>query len=239
MTLFRSLITWFLYVILQKLCQAVLTVLNQPVQPQCQSTCLETLRILSRDKRVLGPVATRNGILTLARLACIRLPGCDSEPSKEWKFDSAEEERVMVEALKCFCNVVYNSEAAQQVVADVRLGQGLCARLSSLGSAQHEVGLFSLRLLFLLSALRADIRRRLRQEMNAVELLTGVLERTLDVRWSGKYEVSPPVAQAPHVSSEKLDQTIDALKALFNITMADSNDEVRTIHLRRDLNQYA
>ncbi|XP_062860825.1 synembryn-B isoform X2 [Trichomycterus rosablanca] len=216
-----------------KLCQGVLTVLNQPVQTQCQTTCLETLRILSRDKHVLGPVATRNGILTLARLACIRLPESDEGPLEETKFDSAEEERVVVEALKCFCNVVYNSVAAQQVVADVRLGQGLCARLSSLGSGHHEVGLFSLRLLFLLSALRADIRRRLRQEMNAVELLTGVLERTLDVRWSGPYKVTPPVAQAPHVSPEKLDLTMEALKALFNITMADFNDEHNEHQLRR------
>lgn len=212
--------------LLQKLCEGLLTVLRRPVQPQCQSTCLETMRILSRDKRVLGPVATREGILTLAGLARIPLVDGDVEPLEEAK--SASEELVVVEALKCLCNVVFNSVAAQQVCADVQLGHGLCAHLRPSSSMHHEVGLFSLRLLFLLSALRTDIRRELCKETGAVGLLTGVLERILDVHWAGPYEVTPPDPQVPPISLEKCDQVMEALKALFNITMSYSSEVSRT-----------
>lgn len=182
------------------------------------------MRILSRDKSVLGPVATQKGILTLVGLARIRALGDDGEPFEDAQ--SGEEERVVVEALKCLCNVVFNSVAAQQAGADVQLAEGLCARLHSLSSAHHEVGLFSLRLLFLLSALRTDVRCTLRKEAGALRLLTDVLERTLDVRWVGPYEVAPPDPDAPPISLENNDRAMEALKALFNITMSDSSDEV-------------
>ncbi|XP_051580577.1 synembryn-B-like [Myxocyprinus asiaticus] len=213
-----------------KLCQGLLTVLRRPVRPLCQSTCLETLRILSRDKRVLGPVGTREGILTLAGLAQIRATGSDGEPLQE--VQSAEEERVIVEALKCLCNVVFNSVAAQQVCADVQLAEGLCTRLHSVSSAHHEVGLFSLRLLFLLSALRTDVRGTLRKEAGALRLLTDVLERILDVCWVGPYEAMPPDPQVPPISLENNEHAIEALKALFNITMSDSSEKDNDHQLR-------
>uniref|UniRef100_W5LLM0 Synembryn n=1 Tax=Astyanax mexicanus TaxID=7994 RepID=W5LLM0_ASTMX len=214
-----------------KLCQGLLTVLRQSVQPQCQSTCLETMRILSRDKRVLGPVATRDGILTLSGLARITLPDAEVEPLEDVK--STAEERVVVEALKCLCNVIFNSVAAQQVGADVRLAQGICAHLRLSSSMHHEVGLFSLRLLFLLSALRQDVRGRLCKETGAVGLLTGVLEHTLDVCWAGPYEVTPPDPLAPPVPREKSEQVMETLKALFNITLSDTSDEDNYHQLRR------
>uniref|UniRef100_A0A8C1FRE1 Synembryn n=1 Tax=Cyprinus carpio carpio TaxID=630221 RepID=A0A8C1FRE1_CYPCA len=207
-----------------ELCQGLLKVLRRSDHPLCQSTCLETLRILSRDKRVLGPVTTKEGILTLAGLARIHVVGHDGEPLEEAQ--SAEEERVVVEALKCLCNVVFNSVPAQQVGADVKLAEGLCARLPSVSSSHHEVGLFSLRLLFLLSALRTDVRGMLQKEAGAVRLLTDILERTLDVRWVGPYEAEAPKPEALPISSENNELAMEALKALFNITMSDSSDEV-------------
>lgn len=183
------------------------------------------MRILSRDKRVLGPVATHDGIVTLARLACIPLPDVDVGLLE--KTDSAAKERVVVEALKCLCNVVFNSVPAQQVGADVQLAHGLCARLRLARSTHHDMELFSLRLLFLLSALRPDVRRELLQDLDAVEMLTGVLERTLDVCWAGPYEVVCPDPQAPPISLQSNERAMESLKALFNITMADSTDQVR------------
>lgn len=213
-----------------KLCQGLLTVLRRSARPLCQSTCLGTMRIFSRDKRVLGPVATQDGILTLAGLARIRALGDDGKTLEETQ--SGEEERVVVEALKCLCNVVFNSVAAQQVGADVQLAEGLCARLHSVSSSQHEVGLFSLRLVFLLSALRMDVRSKLRKEVGALRLLTDVLERTLDVHWVGPYEVAPPDPDGLPISTENNDRAMEALKALFNITMSESSDEDNEHQLR-------
>ncbi|KAM9753773.1 chaperone Ric-8B isoform 1-T1 [Menidia menidia] len=209
-----------------KLCQGVLTVLGRPARPSCQKTCLETLRILSRDKRVLAPVATREGMLVLAGMARLRAgQGEDEQNGSGESALSAEEERVVVEALKCLCNVVYNSPAAQQVSVDVQLAGGLCASLRAAHAWPHEVGLFTLRLLFLLSALRPDVRGVLRREGHAVRLLTEVLEHTLDVQWVGPYEAAHAGPQALPMSTEDNERAMEALKALFNLTLSEARDE--------------
>lgn len=213
-----------------KLCRGLLTVLRRSDLPLCQSTCLETLRILSRDKHVLGPVATKEGMLTLAGLARICVAGHEGEPLEEAQ--SPEDERVVVEALKCLCNLVFNSVPAQQMGVDLQLAEGLCARLHLVRASHHEVGLFSLRLLFLLSALRTDVRSTLQKEAGAVRLLTNVLERTLDVRWVGPYEAAPPDPETPPIPLENNEHAMEALKALFNLTMSDSSDEDNLHKLR-------
>lgn len=211
-----------------KLCQSVLSVLGRQVQPSCQKTCLETLRILSRDKRVLAPVATREGMLILGGMARLNAgeEGYDIQKSSQEDTQSEEEERVVVEALKCLCNVVYNSPAAQQVSVDVQLAHGLCASLRTARTWHHEVGLFTLRLLFLLSALRSDVRGVLRREWHAVRLLTEVLEHTLDVSWVGPYEAARPDPQALPMPAEDNERAMEALKALFNLTLSDAGGEV-------------
>uniref|UniRef100_A0A3P8SB94 Synembryn n=1 Tax=Amphiprion percula TaxID=161767 RepID=A0A3P8SB94_AMPPE len=210
-----------------KLCQSVLTVLGRQVQPSCQKTCLETLRILSRDKRVLAPVATREGMLILGGMARLRAgqEEGDNQNSSQDCTQSEEEERVVVEALKCLCNVVYNSPAAQQVSVDVQLAHGLCASLRTARSWHHEVGLFTLRLLFLLSALQPDVRGVLRRQWHAVRLLTEVLELTLDVRWVGPYEAARPGPQALPMPAEDNERAMEALKALFNLTLSEAGGE--------------
>nr|XP_046249012.1 synembryn-B isoform X2 [Scatophagus argus] len=210
-----------------KLCQSVLTVLGRQMQPSCQKTCLETLRILSRDKRVLAPVATREGMLILGGMARLHAgdEGGDNQKSSQEEVLSQEEERVVVEALKCLCNVVYNSPAAQQVSVDVQLSHGLCASLHTGRTRHHEVGLFTLRLLFLLSALRPDLRGVLRREWHAVKLLSEVLEHTLDVRWVGPYEAARPDLQALPMPAEDNERAMEALKALFNLTLSLTGGE--------------
>ncbi|XP_056242727.1 synembryn-B isoform X3 [Seriola aureovittata] len=210
-----------------KLCQSVLSVLGRQVQPSCQRTCLETLRILSRDKRVLAPVATREGMLTLGGMARLHAgeEGGDNQKGSQEDTQSEEEERVVVEALKCLCNVVYNSPAAQQVSVDVQLAHGLCTSLHTARTWHHEVGLFTLRLLFLLSALRPDVRGVLRREWHALRLLTEVLEHTLDVRWVGPYEAASPDPQALPMPAEDNERAMEALKALFNLTLSDAGGE--------------
>ncbi|KAM3609793.1 uncharacterized protein V6R79_020407 [Siganus canaliculatus] len=206
---------------LRSLGRAVLTVLGRQVQPTCQRTCLETLRILSRDKRVLGPVATREGMLILGRMAKL-ITGEEGGDEERSSSQQEDEERVVVEALKCLCNVVYNSPAAQQVSVDVQLGQGLCANLRTVHTWHHEVGLFTLRLLFLLSALRSDVRGVLRGEWLAVKLLSEVLEHTLDVHWVGPYEAAHPDPQALPLAAEDNERAMEALKTLFNLTLTCS-----------------
>lgn len=210
----------------QELCQSVLKVLQTQVQPGCQRTCLETLRIMSRDKRVLGPVATREGMLTLGRMAGLH-GGRNGDDNQNGRSEGAltEEEKVVVEALKCLCNVVYNSPEAQQVSVDVGLADGLCTSLSAARTWRHEVGLFTLRLIFLLSALRSDVRGAMR-ERHGVRLLSEVLEHTLDVRWVGPHEAARPDPQASPVPADNNERAMETLKALFNLTLSSNGGDV-------------
>ncbi|MGH0120847.1 UNVERIFIED_CONTAM: hypothetical protein FKN15_069673 [Acipenser sinensis] len=208
-----------------KLCEELIRILGKDVQASCQTMCLETLRILSRDKKVLGPVATKQGMLVLAQLAALQVTG-ESVPE-------ILEVGLVVEALKCLCNVIFNSVAAQQLSAEINLASGLCARLRMYTGQglSHEVALFSLRLLFLLSALLTDVRSCLRQELKAVDLLIEILEHILSIKWVGKYEVAVDL-EAPPLPLEDNERAMEALKTLFNLTLSDFNDEDGAHQLR-------
>ncbi|XP_051790498.1 synembryn-B isoform X2 [Erpetoichthys calabaricus] len=188
------------------------------VQSSCRRVCLETLRILSRDKKVLEPVTTKQGMLVLIRLARLEVFGESVLP--------IEEVEIVIEALKCLCNIVFNSTAAQQISAEMKLASGLHARLNMYvdQDLSHEVVLFTLRLIFLLSALRNDVRDCLEQELQSVGLLIQILQRILDIKWIGKYAVGfdTKCAILPH---DKNECTIEALKVLFNLTLSNNQTE--------------
>lgn len=60
---------------MQHLGELVLTFLNRELQPSCQLACLETIRILSRDKHCLDPFISHSAMSTLARYAGIAMAG--------------------------------------------------------------------------------------------------------------------------------------------------------------------
>uniref|UniRef100_A0A3B4XMF4 Synembryn n=1 Tax=Seriola lalandi dorsalis TaxID=1841481 RepID=A0A3B4XMF4_SERLL len=77
-----------------RLATALLSFISSQLQPAVLRVCLHTLRILSRDRRALGPMVTDSALLTLAHLG-------DGEVCRK-------------EAMKVLCNVVYNSPRAQE-----------------------------------------------------------------------------------------------------------------------------
>lgn len=58
---------------LQHLATALLCFISSQLQPAVLRVCLETLRILSRDRRALGPMVTDSALITLAHLGGISL----------------------------------------------------------------------------------------------------------------------------------------------------------------------
>lgn len=67
----------------QYLGELVLSFLNRDVQPCCQLSCLETVRILTRDKNCLSPFVNRSALSTLARYAGILIPATTSQQPGE------------------------------------------------------------------------------------------------------------------------------------------------------------
>lgn len=127
---------------------------------------------------------------------------------------------VILESLKCLCNLVLSSPVAQTLAAEAHLVVRLAERvgLYRKRSFPHDVQFFDLRLLFLLTALRTDVRQQLFQELRGVHLLTHTLELTLGVT----PEESPPDLLPP----QETERAMEILKVLFNITFDSVKREV-------------
>ncbi|XP_077313298.1 chaperone Ric-8A isoform X2 [Lithobates pipiens] len=204
----------------QKLGELVIKFLERDLQPSCQVVCLETIRILSRDKYGLSPFTSRSAMQVLAQYA-----GLDY--SDETEVPRMPDSESVVEALKALCNIVYNSIEAQEVAKELRLVCGLARRLKLYNETRlsHESKFFDLRLLFLLTALRVDVRRQLARELRGVSLLTDALESTLALKWSDIYEVVTDHLASP-LGKEETERVMEILKTLFNVTFDISRREV-------------
>lgn len=210
----------------KKLCEALFEVLDKGASTSCQIICLEALRILSRDKKVLAPVTTKKNMEILMKMAKL-------DPEVKTLGDTGDFP-VIVEALKCLCNIVFNSPVAQKLSLDLDFAGGLCSLLEKCmdGRSVSDIRCFDLRLLFLLTLLHTNIRAQLKQELQGLSLLTKTLESILDVQWAGKYQAVTE-GNAPALSVQETDCTIEALKALFNVTLDSWN-----VHSESDAHQF-
>lgn len=220
--------------------ELVLGFLDGDLQPSCQLACLETIRILSRDKRCLGPFITCSAMSTLARYAGISV-GCTSinnQTDRETDQGNALSENpdleVIVEALKTICNIVLYNETAQVVAAELQLIKGVAERLKQCRNPTwtHEVRFFDLRLTFQLTALRVDVRAQLAQELHGVSLLGNQLDATLDLSWPDTLETARKgyegvsSEELPPLSQQQIELAMEILKILFNVTFDTTRRKV-------------
>ncbi|XP_027140816.1 synembryn-A [Larimichthys crocea] len=201
----------------QRLATVLLCFISSQLQPAVLRVCLHTLRILSRDRRALGPMVTDSALLTLVHLGGISLLQDTREENSEEEEKEEDVEVCRKEAMKVLCNVIYNSSKAQERASTLRLLQGLWESVKQgISSGVLSTGQFyKLRLLFLLTALRPELRLQLQQE-HGVSVLTKALEQCLNVRWGDGFEVLRD-STAPPISKEMSQEVIEILKTLFNI----------------------
>ncbi|KAM9376407.1 chaperone Ric-8A [Pholidichthys leucotaenia] len=237
--------------------ELVLGFLSRELQPSCLLACLETIRILSRDKRCLDSFISRSAMSTLACYAGIAVAGAatpaHSQPDEaqvENEEGDGEEvievssqvvkessppsdnsdQEVIVEALKSICNILLHNETGQAVAADLQVIKGVAERLKQCRDPtwNHEVRFFDLRLTFLLTALRVDVRAQLSQKLHGVSLLGNHLEATLGLCWPDTLETARagledmPPGELPPLSRQQTELAMEILKILFNITF-DTN----------------
>ncbi|KAM6159159.1 chaperone Ric-8A [Rhynchocyon petersi] len=196
----------------QRLAGLLVNALERGLPPARRAAWLQSLRILSRDRSCLDRFTSRGGLQALARYAGIAAAsGPDPEPP---------DLDIVLEALKCLCNLVLSSPTAQALAAEARLVVRLAERLALHGqqSFPHEVQFFDLRLLFLLTALRTDVRQQLFGELQGVRLLAGVLELTL--------QAAPEGSPAECLPAQETERAMEILKVLFNITFDSIKREV-------------
>ncbi|XP_062270012.1 synembryn-A isoform X2 [Platichthys flesus] len=147
------------------------------------------------------------------------------EGMEEEEDGESGEEALRKEAMKVLCNVVYNSTWAQERFSALSLLSGLmeCLSTSVSSSSPSSVQFYELRLMFLITALRPELRTQLQQE-GGVPVLTAALESGLEVQWKEQYECElQPVANP--ISLEASQRVIEILKILFNITYSSHRQE--------------
>ncbi|XP_062245657.1 synembryn-A [Platichthys flesus] len=242
----------------ERLGELVLGFLNRELQPSCQLACLETLRILTRDKDCLDPFINRSAMSTLARYAGIAVSSTAThahsnlmEGQVEGEGEDAEEvsselmkgasppsespdQEVIVEALKSICNILLHNETGQVIAADLQLMKGLSERLKQCHDSTwiHEVRFFDLRLTFLLTTLRVDVRAQLAQELHGISLLGNQLDVTLGLCWPDTLETARagsedvPLEELPPLSREQTELAMEILKILFNLTFDTARRKV-------------
>ncbi|KAJ0060211.1 hypothetical protein NL108_004065, partial [Boleophthalmus pectinirostris] len=184
------------------------------------TVALRSLRILSRDKRVLAPLVTDSALLTLARLAGLTTGETHEEPSDP---DSTFYDNII--AMKVLCNVVYNSSWAQERFSALRLINGLIELLSAgiSSSSPSSVQFYELRLMFLMTALRPELGKHL-QQAGGVSIFTAALESCLEVQWNNQYQCILDTV-APPISLDTSQRIVEILKILFNITFSTHRQE--------------
>ncbi|XP_077122586.1 chaperone Ric-8B isoform X1 [Ranitomeya variabilis] len=209
-----------------KLCESIFVVLDKGASISCQVKCLEALRILSRDKVILAPVTTKQNMEILMKKAKL-------DPETKALGDAADFP-VIVEALKCLCNIVFNSPVAQKLSLELNFVSGLCNVLEICmdHSLVINIRCFDLRLLFLLTILHTDIRPKLKHELQGLLLLTKTMESVLNIQWAKKYQTITK-ENAPAIPLQETDCTIEALKALFNVTL-----DSYTVHSEVEAHQF-
>ncbi|XP_046500466.1 synembryn-A isoform X2 [Equus quagga] len=196
----------------ERLAELLASVLEQGLPPSRRVTWLQSIRILSRDRSCLDPFISRQSLQALAYCAGISASGGSVPEPLDMD--------VVLESLKCLCNLVLSSPVAQVLAAEARLVVRLAERVGLYreSSFPHDVQFFDLRLLFLLTALRTDVRQQLFQELQGVRLLTDALELTLGM----SSEESPPELLPP----QETERAMEILKVLFNITFDSIKREV-------------
>uniref|UniRef100_A0A672JTV7 Synembryn n=1 Tax=Salarias fasciatus TaxID=181472 RepID=A0A672JTV7_SALFA len=190
----------------QNLATVLVRFIRTGVKSRLLRVSLRTLRILSRDKKVLGPLVTDCALLTLAKLAGMttsEIPDEASDPDSDF-----------------YDNIIASLAEAKALI--------MCGLIESLSSSvscssPSSVQFYELRLLFLITALRPELSTQLQQE-GGVSILTAALESCLEVQWKEQYECVLDPSAAP-ISLEASQRISEILKILFNITYSSHRQE--------------
>lgn len=197
---------------------ALLEVLSANNSPQeVISRSLECLRILSRDKSGLEHLTKEEHISAILKHAKLLSP-C-ATPS--------EDHPVIIEALKCLCNLVFNSHEALKRCSSSGCIEGIVNRMKIYKdpSLNHLIKLFDMKFLHLITALDATIRPKLRYDLHGFTYLIEVLDLTLR---------PAEESSGTGLSPESVDLCVEVLKVLFNTTITtDSLNEEEEAHFMR------
>lgn len=127
----------------------------------------------------MDDLITNDYLLTFTEKAGLFCFVAGNDPSE---FVEMQEKDIVVEALKCLCNIMYHSEKARALCAKSYIPEGLMGRLKTQYkeiSFKEDIMLFDIKLLFILTALRRDIKMKIKNEYHGMDYLTSCLQELI------------------------------------------------------------
>ncbi|KAL2720488.1 synembryn isoform X2 [Vespula squamosa] len=163
--------------------------------------CLAALRILSRDKTDLDKIVTAEMVTLLLRLA---------------ELDCRENEQqippanVSVESAKVLCNLLYHSFKVRELVIEKNCLENLINRINKYTvNSSHEMKLFDIKMLFIITALNTSTRNTVKQ-LNGDFYLLNILDELLEQHKSN-------ISMSFSIKNDDVMLICDILKVLFNL----------------------
>ncbi|XP_072172280.1 chaperone Ric-8A-like [Diadema setosum] len=199
----------------------VVQTLSNTSSPECRLLCLESLKIFSRDKRNMLQLEQRECIHLLLQVAGL------SEETYQLNV------KVITEAQKCLCNLIYNNSKVRSVCSESACVQQIIARTKNYGdkSVTWDMMFYDMRLLFLLTALIPDLRAQVRKDHSGVAILTGLLETQVLCNITDKESIGTLGAADKRevITVDQANLACEMLKAFFNVIV-----HVRLEELEKD-----
>ncbi|KAH8408937.1 hypothetical protein KR009_004073 [Drosophila setifemur] len=216
---------------------AIFGILEEQCLSHLHTQCLNTVRILTRDEFSLQTNYIEQEVGVLLRLARIeagslKLPATPDELKQQEQREQPQREpsqaqsEVIAEALKCLCNLVYQSSDCRKQCLRQHCLDAILKRVAS--SMRHPCALeyYDMKLLFLLTALEPAARTRLQIDLNGLTYMTKWLDDKLGEEPCGE---------------EQLNIICELLKVMFNVTSAPDKSpneyEIQSLHLTGVLRQ--
>ncbi|CAB3225006.1 unnamed protein product [Arctia plantaginis] len=205
--------------------------LQNKASTSIHALCLATIRVLSRDKSDIESLICERWITTLIeRAGLYNYEELDDESMAP--LDLIDKD-VAVEALKCLCNLTFNSEVARAHCAHTSIAQGLIARVRIYKEIpfKEEIMLFDMKLLFILTALRQDIKMKIRDELHGMEYLTNCLNEILSevtTKVDGEASCGSNFNEGvpnDFLQDNHLAITCEILKTEFNLILQSGSEE--------------
>lgn len=218
-----------------RLWKCLLGYLAKQIPDNITKEVLSALRILSRDKKGLNDIICSQSIDLLLKHA-----GIVNQEEAIKRINENENYEVILEALKCLSNVVFNAPKAQRICGTNNTMEGILNRLRTYRerSIPDELKYFDMKMLFLITALHSDSRTQLKDELHGMTYLMELIDYEMKEAL-GNSEEDGAVGGAHtslKLSNEQGQLLCEVLKVLFNICCKDKGlhlDEEAEAHGER------
>ncbi|XP_015596986.1 synembryn [Cephus cinctus] len=186
----------------QAIWESLFDILETPEISAIHDLSLAALRILSRDKTDLENLITHKRINIVL----------DNAALGEHNSEQIKETKVITEALKLLCNLLFNSEKVQKLIVSTTAIPHVINRLNNYDkNISHEIRLFDTRILFLITALNVPTRNFVRERLHGDECLEKHLKKIILEAGNNLNETQTVLA-------------CEILKVLFNLHIKESTD---------------